>query len=276
LENNSVKKRTNINVINAKKTKYKHLITYGKKWWYTVCKTCSFFLRIIIKNYMNIIDHFKKKSNKDIFKYLLIFASLNMITLGITILLPLESSQYQGLSNYILIYMQFILMILPFKILGTPKESLNLNKGSLKKSIKYTIYGYFIFIFINVLLVQTGLIEILPGFGQQENIVESLIKNNLDKIIIGFAICIIAPIVEEITFRGFIYNKFKDNYGKVLSSVLTSVIFAAIHFQFQVISAMIVLSLIIHWVYEKSGGLNGAITFHVINNTITFIIMSNL
>tara|TARA_Y100001968_G_C18936532_1_gene516775 strand:- start:206 stop:586 length:381 start_codon:yes stop_codon:yes gene_type:complete len=126
------------------------------------------------------------------------------------------------------------------------------------------------------LLVISGLSEILPGLGQQENIVDQLIKTNTDIYVIGFAICILAPIVEEITFRGYIYNKFKDNYGIISSSLFTSIIFAGIHFQFQVMSAMIILSLIIHWVYEKSGGLNGAITFHIINNTITFIVMSNL
>tara|TARA_B100000700_G_scaffold322000_1_gene422532 strand:- start:2117 stop:2635 length:519 start_codon:yes stop_codon:yes gene_type:complete len=172
--------------------------------------------------------------------------------------------------------MQFILMLLPFKILKVSKQDIIPSKGSILKSLKYSVIGYLIFIFINLLLVISGLSEILPGLGQQENIVDQLIKTNTDIYVIGFAICILAPIVEEITFRGYIYNKFKDNYGIISSSLFTSIIFAGIHFQFQVMSAMIILSLIIHWVYEKSGGLNGAITFHIINNTITFIVMSNL
>ena len=225
---------------------------------------------------MNIINHFKKKSNIDILKYLLIFALLNIVAIGLITLISQKYNDIKNIANYIIIYLQFILMLLPFKILNIKKEDIIPSKGSFIKSLKYSLLGYLIFILINLILVVSGLSKVLPGFGQQENIVDQLINTNLDIYVIGFAICILAPLVEEITFRGYIYNKFKDNYGIILSSLFTSVLFAGIHFQFQVISAMIILSLIIHWVYEKSGGLYGAITFHIINNTITFVVMSNL
>ena len=118
--------------------------------------------------------------------------------------------------------------------------------------------------------------EIIPGFGQQENIIDGLINSNLDFYVIGAAICVFAPIIEEVVFRGYIYNKFKTNYSKIRSSILTSIIFAGIHFQFEVFSAMFVLSLIIHWVYEKSNGISGAIIFHMLNNTLTFFIVQSL
>jgi len=225
---------------------------------------------------MNIINHFKKKSNLQILQYFLIFFIFYALTFLVINIFFKQENINQTYSNYFAIYFQFVLMILPFKFLKTKYSELNVNKSSIIQALKYSIAGYFIFICTNLILVLTNLMEILPGFGQQENIIDGLINSKLDFYIIGAAICIFAPVIEEVVFRGYIYNKLKTNYSKVKSSVLTSIIFAGIHFQFEVFSAMFVLSLIIHWVYEKSNGINGAIAFHILNNTLTFIIVQSL
>ena len=225
---------------------------------------------------MNIINHFKKKSNLQILQYFLIFFIFYALTFVVINIFFKQENINQTYSNYFAIYFQFALMILPFKLLKTKYSELNVKKSSIIQALKYSIAGYFIFICTNLILVLTNLMEILPGFGQQENIIDGLINTKLDFYVIGAAICIFAPVIEEVVFRGYIYNKFKNNYSKVKSSVLTSIIFAGIHFQFEVFSAMFVLSLIIHWVYEKSNVITGAIVFHILNNTLTFIIVQSL
>ena len=223
---------------------------------------------------MNIINHFTKKSNLDIFKYLLVFGLLNVLFITGVSFSKIDLNQQ--FFRYLIVYVNFILLLLPFKILNKQKSEIFSKIGDTLKALKYSLLGYIIFIASTITIHVLKLNEIIPGFSKQENILEGLINSKLDMYVIGFAVCILAPLIEEIVFRGYIYNKFKNNYGVIKSSVLTSILFAGIHFQFQVFSAMFILSLIIHWCYEKSNGLKGAIAFHILNNTITFVLYLNL
>ena len=229
---------------------------------------------------MYIVNHFKKKSNIQILKFLSLFLLLNSLILGIvyflkTINIDLSSiAQYQ--KNIIFIYIQIFVFIIPLKLLKVKKEDLQLKSIKLLKTLIVCLKGYLMFIGINVVISLTNLNQIIPGLQTQENLIPELAKTNLELTIIGIAICLVAPIVEEIVFRGYIYSQFKKNYSIIQSSILTSIIFSALHFQFQVFTAMLILSLIIHYVREKSHSTCGAIIFHVINNTITFFVLISL
>jgi len=229
---------------------------------------------------MYIVNHFKKKSNIQILKFLSLFLLLNSLILGIvyflkTINIDLSSiAQYQ--KNIIFIYIQIFVFILPLKLLKVKKEDLKLKSIKLLKTLIVCLKGYLMFIGINVVISLTNLNQIIPGLQTQENLIPELANTNLELTIIGIAICLVAPIVEEIVFRGYIYSQFKKNYSIIQSSILTSIIFSALHFQFQVFTAMLILSLIIHYVREKSHSTYGAIIFHVINNTITFFVLISI
>ena len=226
---------------------------------------------------MYIVNHFKKKSNIQILKFLSLFLLLNSLILGIvyllkTINIDLSSiAQYQ--KNIIFIYIQIFVFIIPLKLLKVKKEDLKLKSIKLLKTLIICFKGYLMFIGINVVISLTNLNQIIPGLQTQENLIPELAKTNLELTIIGIAICLVAPIVEEIVFRGYLYSQFKKNYSIIQSSILTSIIFSTLHFQFQVFTAMLILSLIIHYVREKSHSTYGAIIFHVINNTITFFVL---
>ena len=182
---------------------------------------------------MYIINHFTKKSNLDIVKYLLVFGLLNLIFISLVTFFKVNLDV--KIIKYIFVYINFILLLLPFKILKKQKKEIISKTGDNLKAIKYSILGYIILVLSSILIHVLNLNELIPGLSKQDNILEGLINTNLDIFVIGFAVCILAPVIEEIVFRGFIYDKFKNNYGVIKSSILTSIIFAGIHFQFQVI-----------------------------------------
>lgn len=229
---------------------------------------------------MNIINHFKKKSNQAILKYLLTYITLNAITVSLVAIMSnfnLDLSQLPNpLKTLILISMQPIILIASLKIQKVSYTELNIQKGKILTNLWYSLSGFFIYIVFNQILIQTKLIDILPGFGQQDNIIQEFLRSDIEILIVGIFACFIGPIVEEIIFRGYLYNKFKENYSILTSAILTSILFSSAHMEFQVFSAILILSLIIHYVYEKTHSLGGAITFHVINNTIMFILVLNL
>jgi len=92
-----------------------------------------------------------------------------------------------------------------------------------------------------------------------------------------FAMVIVAPIYEELIFRGLLWSAIAEQFsnvanaehrGAIVASLVTSVIFAAIHLQYGIyeISTIVVLALIFCYARIKSGSLVLPMLLHVVNN----------
>ena len=92
-----------------------------------------------------------------------------------------------------------------------------------------------------------------------------------------FAMVIVAPIYEELIFRGLLWSAIAEQFsgatyaehrGAVVASLVTSVIFAVIHLQYGIyeISTIVVLALIFCYARIKSGSLELPMLLHIINN----------
>ncbi|KRG35457.1 CPBP family intramembrane glutamic endopeptidase [Psychrobacter sp. P11G3] len=92
-----------------------------------------------------------------------------------------------------------------------------------------------------------------------------------------FAMVVVAPIYEEVIFRGILWSaiaeqftapSYSANHGAIVASIVTSLIFAVIHVQYGVyeISTIVVLALIFCYARIKSGSLLLPIVLHIVNN----------
>lgn len=84
---------------------------------------------------------------------------------------------------------------------------------------------------------------------------------------------IVAPMAEEIIFRGYFYGVIR-RYGGRFSAVLTSsLLFAAIHDHLPSFPGLFVLAMILCLLYERTGSLWANICFHSAFNTSTLIFL---
>ena len=92
-----------------------------------------------------------------------------------------------------------------------------------------------------------------------------------------FAMVIVAPIYEELIFRGLLWSAIAEQFsnvanaehrGAIVASLVTSVIFAVIHLQYGIyeIGTIVVLALIFCYARIKSGSLLLPMLLHVVNN----------
>ena len=92
-----------------------------------------------------------------------------------------------------------------------------------------------------------------------------------------FAMVIVAPIYEELIFRGLLWSAIAEQFaassdtehrGAMVASLVTSLIFAVIHLQYGLyeISTIVVLALLFCYARIKSGSLILPILLHIINN----------
>jgi membrane protease YdiL (CAAX protease family) len=115
----------------------------------------------------------------------------------------------------------------------------------------------------------------LHSSGEERNLVKDLGGNAGTLGILGAiaVTCVVAPICEELLFRGFIFRSLSNWRGIWPAAVITGLLFGAVHG----LSAPAVdllplafLGFVLCLVYHWSGSLYPCIALHVLNNAIAF------
>ncbi len=82
---------------------------------------------------------------------------------------------------------------------------------------------------------------------------------------------IIAPIAEEIVFRGYMYKAFRDRVKPGYAILLSAALFSVIHLEWRAALSLFVIGIVLAYVYEKTGNLMAPITLHILNNAVAFL-----
>jgi len=86
----------------------------------------------------------------------------------------------------------------------------------------------------------------------------------------GLLLIGIAPLAEEVFFRGFLYQAFRNSFGVLPGAVLSGLIFGAIHLEFFKLVQLAVLGVILALLFEKTRSLWPPIILHAVNNSLAF------
>ena len=81
----------------------------------------------------------------------------------------------------------------------------------------------------------------------------------------------LAPVVEEMYFRGRLLDALDARIGPRWSGAVTSVLFAAVHGVKAFFPALLVFGVALLWLRRRTGGLVASILAHAINNAVALI-----
>ena len=79
---------------------------------------------------------------------------------------------------------------------------------------------------------------------------------------------VVAPVVEEIFFRGFLFAGLRGRYGWQRAALISAALFALIHVQPLAVPPIFILGLIFAFLYQRSGSIWPAIAMHVSTNAL--------
>jgi hypothetical protein len=82
---------------------------------------------------------------------------------------------------------------------------------------------------------------------------------------------IMAPLFEEVVFRGFLFRGFANSWGWVWGAVASSAIFGIAHLQLDVFVPLAVLGFALAWVYRYTGSLWTCIAMHAVFNAVAVL-----
>lgn len=97
----------------------------------------------------------------------------------------------------------------------------------------------------------------------------------LQQVYFGFMAIVMAPVVEEIFFRGLLYTGIKQAGYKRGAVWVSSLFFALVHANVMTFIPLTVLALVLVWLYEKTGNLLSCITAHATFNLVNFVLLLN-
>ena len=107
-----------------------------------------------------------------------------------------------------------------------------------------------------------------------QSAVEALRLANHGPGLIGFVLVtvVVAPLAEELVFRGILYPAVKSAGFPRLALWGTSVLFATIHFNLSIFLPLLLLALVLAWLYEKTNNLLTTIVAHSLFNTVNLVL----
>lgn len=82
---------------------------------------------------------------------------------------------------------------------------------------------------------------------------------------------VMAPLFEEIVFRGFLFRGLANSWGWVAGALVSAGIFGLAHLQLDVFVPLAALGFALAWVYKRSGSLWTSITLHALFNGIAVL-----
>nr|WP_255731575.1 type II CAAX endopeptidase family protein [Solibacillus sp. MA9] len=168
-----------------------------------------------------------------------------------------------------------IAFIVSFLFISRNKNFWNVFSGEkmpLGKAIGWGIIGFFL-----VFLGQTigAAIELALGIDKGSENTEAIMNVTKVAPVMMIATVFLGPVLEELVFRRVIFGSIIQNYNFWIASIISAIVFAAIHMDFTHIILYTICGLIFAFLYHKTKRLITPIIAHILlNGFVTFIQMN--
>ena len=130
---------------------------------------------------------------------------------------------------------------------------------------------------MGILKLDEWLIEI-TGSPKLQEVANELAECDDTSVFIAlcFSAIVVAPIMEEFAFRGFLYNTLRQRAGIVAGTLSSAIMFSVVHTSLVQAVPLFTFGCVQCVVYEKTKSIRACIVLHMIFNTISTIAICNL
>lgn len=183
-----------------------------------------------------------------------------------------------AVSAIVYVFALVVIVGVPKVLLETKKISLRKELGIDKKpdllTLAYGPLGYIAYFFVTIffgLLIQL-LWRDFPIDEIQQVGFDGL-SSTVEYVMAFVALVVIAPVAEELLFRGYFYGKVRSISRFWLSAVVTSILFGLVHWQWNVGVDVFALSLVLCALREYTGTIWAGVVVHMAKNAVAFTIL---
>jgi membrane protease YdiL (CAAX protease family) len=123
--------------------------------------------------------------------------------------------------------------------------------------------------------ILTAIYVSLVGQPDQQALTRDLKEEGSLAALIGYGLLLafVAPLAEELFFRGFVFGVLREKIGVVWGALATGVVFGLVHVAgspIETVGVLVILGVLLCVLYQQTGSLLPCIALHAINNAISF------
>ena len=213
---------------------------------------------------------------------------------------PVPTAIYSGLSYLLTLFLVIVVpkkMSLGKKTFGKSsapqvssskqeKKSSNRNVLGLRGWPTWTDIGLAPVGFIVYMILAAGVVtffSLFPWFDaeQAQEVGFSVYGTGIDRMIAFAVLVIVAPIAEEIIFRGWLYGRLREKFGgqmpnwlgMLIAILLVSILFGIVHLQWNVGVNVFAMSVVLCGLREITGTIYAGILMHMLKNGVAFYML---
>jgi uncharacterized protein len=154
---------------------------------------------------------------------------------------------------------------------ATSREELGLSRLPTWLDIVITPVGFVVYIFLSgTLLYVAQQILTFVDFEQVQDVGFDQLTQQFEYVLAFLTLVVVAPIAEEILFRGYLLSKLRGHVTTWIAVLITSLLFSLVHFAWNVGIDVFALSIVLCIVTIWTKSLWPAIFIHMLKNGIAF------
>nr|MBP7056150.1 CPBP family intramembrane metalloprotease [Candidatus Omnitrophota bacterium] len=184
----------------------------------------------------------------------------------------MKDNNFRMILNSSILDVLAVVFILHFAV-GERRErlvSLGISFKNFAKNIFYGIAGYLAAIpaLVAVVMLTAIVVTALRYNPPQQAVVQLFMKEESPRFLAyaSFFAAVAGPIIEELFFRGFMYNALKKIVPLFWAMGISSAAFAALHAHAVGFLPILVIGMLLAYLYEKTGTLVASVTVHILHN----------
>jgi len=127
--------------------------------------------------------------------------------------------------------------------------------------IPVTLVAAYVVSYVNDILFHPG----------EQDIVDAFPPTTGGLILFAIVAVVMAPLAEELYFRGFLFKGFANSWGWGWGALASATIFSLAHMQLTLFFPLFALGFGLAWVYRHTGSLWTSITLHAIFNGVSVL-----
>lgn len=121
---------------------------------------------------------------------------------------------------------------------------------------------------VYTLVILNNLIMMALGVMTQADVINELLGEIDAPLLFAFVTAIVAPITEELFFRGFLFKGLREKYGWVNALMFSSLIFALFHGQLATLIPTFLLGALFAYLFQRSGSVYPGMFLHFVVNAM--------
>ena len=158
---------------------------------------------------------------------------------------------------------------------GVTPATFGLRPVRLGPAIGWTLLAWGVFLAASLVYFT------LVGQPEDQELTRDLNEEDSLSALIGYAVLLafMAPLAEEIFFRGFVFGVLREKLGVAGGALVTGVVFGLVHATgspIETLGVLVILGVVLCLLYVQTGSILPCIALHALNNGLSFAVTKEI